>query len=252
MLEKSRLLVIFTLSLFLLSSTIHVRPASGQPNEPAGTESGNSIELDGYEAVVGVTLRTQALLVFDGGKKTAVMTGNFVPTPQIFLNTPFRPFKSEEMGRDKNTRSGYYLKYSYNRFSLDRQEDPDTGGIGPSSPVYNYGTEVKGYFLAVAPVVASEILREDGTLKFRIEFGLGLGYLDLEGDIVLGDWQGDPLAPRTQIDYSGLSYFLFAMGRHQWGSFMFGYQMGISATDSKPYSYSQSYVSLDFGYRIVF
>ena len=242
----------FPLSLFLALVMIRAHPALGQPVPPAGDEPGNATWYHGYEAVIGVASRAQALLVFDGrsDKKLAVMTGNFVPSPQIFLNTPFRPFKTEEVDGDKTTRTGYYWKYSYNRFSLDRQEDPDTGGIGPSSPVYDYGTKVKGDFFAVTPVIATEMVRPDGTVKFRLEFGLGLGYLGLKGDIVLGDWQGDPLAPGTKIDYSGPSYFLFTMGRHHWGSFMLGYQMGISATSStKPYSYSQSYISLDAGYR---
>jgi hypothetical protein len=243
----------FALSLFLSAAIFHARPASGQPVQPAEKESGNWIQYNGYEAVVGVTSRAQALLVFEGtgDKRLAVMTGNFVPSPQIFITTPFRPFKVEEVNRGKTTRSGYYWKYSYNKFSLDRQEDPVMGGIGPGSPVYNYGTKVEGDFFAVAPVIATEMLRPDGAVKFRGEGGLGLGYLNLKGDIVLGDWLGDPLAPRTQINYSGLSFFLFAMGRHHWGSFMFGYQMGISATSSRPYSYSQSYVSLDVGYRVV-
>ena len=246
-------LLALALSLMLSIAIIPVRPASGQPVQPAEEESGNSIQYHGYEVVIGVTSRAQALLVFEGGgdKKLAVMTGDFIPSPQIFINTPFRPFKIEDVGGEKTTRTGYYWRYSYNKFSLDRQEDPDTGGIGPSSPVYNYGTKVEGDFFAVAPVIATEMLRPDGTVKFRAEVGLGLGYLDLGGDIVLGDWQGDPLALRTQIDYSGLSFFLFTMGRHHWGSFMFGYQLGISATSSKPYSYSQSYVSLDIGYRVV-
>jgi hypothetical protein len=211
------------------------------------------VQYHGYEAVVGVASRTQALLVFEGtgDKKLAVMTGNFVPYPQIFINTPFRPFKVKDADVEKNTRSGYYWKYSYNRFSLDRQEDPDTGGIGSTSPVYNYGTKVEGNFFAVAPVIATDMLRPDGTVKLRLETGLGLGYLDLEGDIVLGDWQGDPLAPTTHINYSGPSFFLFTMGRYNWRSFMFGFQMGISATSSKPYSYSQSYISLDIGYRLM-
>jgi len=232
---------------------IQVRFTAGQSVQPAEKESGNSIQYHGYEAVVGVTSRAQALLVFEGtgDKKLAVMIGNFVPSPQIFITTPFRPFKVEEVSGERNTRSGYYWKYSYNKFSLDRQEDPVMGGIGSGSPVYNYGTKVEGDFFTVAPVIATEMLRPDGTVKFRAEGGLGLGYLDLAGDIVLGDWLGDPLAPRTQIDYSGLSFFFFAMGRHHWGSFMLGYQMGISVTSSRPYSYSQSYVSLDIGYRLV-
>ena len=254
MLKTIRSYKSFALSLFLVVALIHVHPASGQPVQPAGEEPGNAIQYHGYEAVIGVASRVQALLVFDGhgDEKLAVMTGNFVPSPQIFLTTPFRPFKTEEANSERTTRSGYYWKYSYNRFSLDRQEDPDTGGIGPASPVYDYGTKVKGDFFAVAPVFATEMLRPDGTVKFRLELGLGLGYLDLQGDIVLGDWQGDPLAPRTKIDYSGPSFFFFTMGRHHWGSFMLGYQMGISATSStKPYSYSQSYISLDMGYRVM-
>jgi len=246
-------LPVFALSLFLSAAIIPVRPASGQSVQPDEQESGNSIQYHGYEAVVGITSRAQTLLVFEGtgDKKLAVMTGNFVPYPQIFISTPFRPFKVEDVNDKRTTRSGYYWKYSYNRFSLDRQEDPYTGGIGSSSPVYNYDTKVEGDFFAVAPVIATEMLRPDGTVKLRFEGGLGIGYLDLEGDIVLGDWQGDPLAPRTQIDYSGPSFFIFTMGRYNWGSFMFGCQMGISATISRPYSYSQSFISLDIGYRLV-
>jgi len=244
-------------ALILLAAGIAMpgRPAAGQPAQLPVGDTGPSVAHRGYEVVAGVTSRAQALIVFDGGsdKKLAVMTGSFVPSPQIFLTTPLHPFGTGEPGEGKMTRSGYYWKYSYNRFSLDRQEDPDTGGIGPASPVYNYGTKVEGDFFAVAPVIATETLKDDGSVKFRLECGLGLGYLSLDGDIVLGDQQGDPLAPTTQIHYSGLSWFLFAMGRHYWGPFMLGYQLGISATGStRPYSYSQSYLSLDLGYRVMF
>ena len=247
-------LLVFAVSLGLAVAMVHARPARGQPVNPVEQGSHNSIRYRGYEAVVGVTSRTQALLVFEGtgDKKLAVMTGRFVPYPQIFITTPFRPFKTQDADSKKTTRSGYYWKYSYNRFSLDRQEDPDTGGIGSSSPVYDYGTKVKGDFYAVAPVIVTEMLRPDETVKLRLEAGLGVGYLDLEGDIVLGDWRGDSMAPITDIDYSGPSVFIFTMGRYHWGAFLFGCQMGISATSSKPYSYSQSYISLDIGYRLVF
>ena len=212
------------LTFSLSSGMIHAAPSSGQAVQPAEKGSENSIQYHGYEAVVGVTSRAQALLVFEGtgDKKLAVMTGDFVPSPQIFLTTPFRPFTKEKAIGGKTSRTGYY-----------------------------YGTKVEGDFFAVAPVIATEMLRPDGTVKFRLELGLGLGYLDLSGDIVLGDQQGDPMAPSTRIDYSGPSFFLFTMGRHHWGLFMLGYQMGISATTSKPYSYSQSYISLDIGYRVV-
>lgn len=197
--KKSSSILAFPLSLMLSTAIINVLPASGQPVQPVEKETENSIQYHGYEVVVGVTSRAQALLVFEGSgdKKLAVMPGDFNPSPQLFITTPFRPFKIEEIGGKKTTRTGYYWKYSYNKFSLDRQEDPDTGGIGPASPVYNYGTKVEGDFFAVAPVVATEMLRAYDTVKFRAEVGLGLGYLDLEGDIVLRDWRGDPLAPRT-------------------------------------------------------
>jgi hypothetical protein len=228
--------------------------AAEAPGQSAGEDANASLQYSGYEVVLGVTSRAQALIVFDGrgDDKIAIMTGNFVPSPQIFLASPFRPFREKDARGRKIGRTGYYWKISYNSFSLDRQEDPDTGGIGAASPVYNYGTNVEGHFLAVAPVVAYEVLKPDGMVTLRLECGLGLGYLDLEGDIVLGDWQGDPLAPKTEIDYRGPSFFVYVMGRHYWNSFMFGYQMGINATSSTPYSFSQSYVSLDIGYRIMF
>ncbi|MGD8352589.1 MAG: hypothetical protein PVJ01_00365 [Pseudomonadota bacterium] len=253
MVRMSGSLLVFALFLLFSDAMIHVRPAMGEPVQAAEKASGSSIKYHGYEAVIGVTSRAQTLLVFEGtgSNKLAVMTGKFVPYPQLFITTPFHSFKDEDSGSKKNTRSGYYWKYSYNRFSLDGQEDPDTGGIGSSSHVYNYGTKVEGNFFAVAPVIATEMLRPDETVKLRLELGLGLGYLDLDGDVVLGDWQGDPLAPVTQVDYSGLSFFVFTMGRYNWGRFMFGSQLGISATSSKPYSFSQSYVSLDIGYRMV-
>lgn len=242
----------FYILLFLVVSTIPVCPVSAQPVDPADQGPGNSFKYHGYEAVVGVTMRAQALIVYkgDSNDNRAVMTGEFVPSPQIFINTPFRPFSVEEFMGEKVGRTGYYWKVSYNRFSLDRQEDPDTGGIGPASPVYDYGTRVKGDFIAIAPVIAHEMLRSDGSVPFRIELGMGLGYLDLAGDIVIGDWKGDPLAPKTGIDHSGVSIFIFTMGRHQWGSFMFGYQMGISISGGEEYTYNQSYVSLDLGYKV--
>ena len=87
----------FALLLFLSAAIIHVRPASGESVPIEEKESGNSIQYHGYEAVIGVTSRAQALLVFEGtgSEKLAVMTGNFVPYPQLFITTPFHPFKFE-------------------------------------------------------------------------------------------------------------------------------------------------------------
>jgi hypothetical protein len=225
--------------------------ASGQAVE---TVSETTENYHGFEATLGVTSRAQALIVFEGrgDERLAVMTGNFVPSPQIYLTTPFHPLGKEVAKGEKTTHYGYYWKYSYNSFSLDRQEDPDTGGIGPASPVYNYGTSVKGDFLAIAPVFAVEMLRPDGSVPFRIELGLGAGYLSLEGDVVLGDQQGQPDSVKTDIKYNGPAFFLFAMGRYYWKAFMLGYQMGITVTSSDPFSFSQSYVSLDVGYRMLF
>lgn len=242
----------FSRKLFISIIMVCVSCVEALAGEASSPNPEGSPPYHGYETIVGVTSRAQTLLVFDGkgDRRLAVMTGDFIPSPQIFVNTPFHPFSIEEGRGGKVGRAGYYWKVSYNRFSLDRQEDPDTGGIGSTSPTYNYGTRVKGDFLAVAPVLVYERLRADGSVPFRVELGMGLGYLDLSGDIVLGDWKGDQEAPRTEVDYSDPSGFIFVMGRHQWGAFMFGYQMGISATISRPYSYSQSYVSLDFGYRV--
>jgi len=180
------------------------------------------------------------------------MTGNFVPSPQLYLTTPFHPFGQDVPGGQKGSRFGYFWTYSFNSFSLHRQEDPDTGGIGSASPVYDYGTRVRGDFVAIAPVIATQTVGPDGAVLFRLELGLGIGYLSLSGDAVLGDQAGVPDPVRSEVDYRGPALFLFTMGRHYWGSFMFGYQLGIVTTSSTPYSFSQSYLSLDAGYRIRF
>ncbi len=229
-------------------------PARAEAVPSAGLPAASPARPKGYEVTVGVTSRVQSLIVFDGrgDQRLAFMTGPFTPSPQIFLTTPFHPLGQEGEPGKENGRWGYYWKYSYNRFSLDRQEDPDTGGIGSTSPSYDYGTRVQGDFLAVAPVLAYEKRSRDEAPAFRMEFGLGGGYLSLDGDAVLGDFQGQPDAPRTAIDYDGPALFLFTMGRHYWGAFMFGYQLGIMTTSSTPYSFSQSYLSLDIGYRLLF
>ncbi|UCG38702.1 MAG: hypothetical protein JSV00_00230, partial [bacterium] len=205
------------------------------------------------EAAVGVTSRAQALIVFEGrtDKRLAVMTGDFVPSPTLFLRTPFR-LLGENAGAAGTTQTGYYWKISYNRFSLDRQEDPETGGIGPASPTYNYGTEVTGQFLAAAPVFAVQSLRPDGSVPWRGEVGIGAGYLSLDGDVALEDPAGGPAMIIQDLDYSGPAVFVFVAGQHNWKALLLGFQMGIMATSSRPYSFSQSFVSLDVGFRKLF
>jgi hypothetical protein len=244
-------LVIF---LILSTGTPSVPSAYGQPVQPAQNDTDASIQYRGYEAVFGVTSRQQTLFVSKGSGSDdtiAIMIGNFASFPQIFLNTPIHLISEEVVKGEKVSHTGYYWKYSYNSFSLDRQDDPDAGGLG-GSPDYNYGTRIEGDFFAVTPVFATEMLRPDGTVPFRIEVGLGAGYLNFAGDIVLGDQGGDPSAVKTDIDFSGPALFLFIMGRHQWGSFMFGYQMGTSFAHSPAYGFQHGYLSIDIGYSILF
>jgi len=246
----------FTASLLMILSAnlLPAKYAIGQPANPKDEGSKISMQHQGYEAVLGMTSRAQALMVFEGrgDKKLAVMTGNFEPSLQLYVTTPFHILGEEVADGVKVSHHGYYWKYSYNRFSLDRQEDPDTGGIGWGSSVYDYGTIVEGEFFALAPVYALEVLRPDGTVPFRIELGLGAGHFFISGDIVLGDQRGQPGAVKTDIEYSGPAFFMFIMGQHYWKSWLFGYQMGTMSTSSTPYSFSQGFVALDFGYHVLF
>jgi len=60
--KKSISILTFPLSHMLSTAIIPVLPASGQPVQPVEKETGNSIQYHGYEVVVGVTSRAQALL----------------------------------------------------------------------------------------------------------------------------------------------------------------------------------------------
>ena len=247
------LLIIFSVGL------IQARYAIGQPTISTDNNSETSIQYQGYEAVLGVTFRAQALRVSEGrsDKRLGLMIGNFEPSPYLHVTTPIHVLGEEIVNGVKVSHHGYYGKFMYNRFSLDRQDDAVNGGIGSGSG-HDYGTHVEGEFLAATSIAAIEMLRPDGTVPFRMELGLGVGYLSLSGDIFLGDiLPSDDIpnhlwAVRTDIDYSGPAFFIFCGGQHHWKSWLFGYELGAMVTSSTPYSFNNGYFTLDFGYRKLF
>ena len=86
----SRAQLVASLLIIFSASLLQTRYANGQPISPPDGDSETSIQYQGYEAVLGVTLRAQALRVSEGrsDKRLGLMVGNFEPSPYLHVITP--------------------------------------------------------------------------------------------------------------------------------------------------------------------
>jgi len=167
-------------------------PETGQPSgSPDGKNGGMNgiLSLAGYRGSIGVSFKQVTLDIMVGSDHLVVATiGNeFSPSLIFNLQSPVKFFGKSKVG--------YFLKYEYGGFNLNVQES-----FFSWEPQWqDMGTSVNGYFISATPVLTVETYRRSES-KIRWNLGVGLGYLSLDGDVIIY-LEDDPYQPvRHEVD----------------------------------------------------
>lgn len=158
-----------------------------------------TFSLLGYKGGVGVSFKQVTLDLMEGSDHLVVATiGNELsPIPVFNLQSPVKFF-----GR---SRVGYYIVYECGGFNLDLQES-----FFAWEPQWqDMGTSVRGFFISATPVLALETPERSNT-RIRLNFGIGLGYLSLSGDVIIyRDFEPDqPFRQKVDINEPALNCYL--------------------------------------------
>jgi hypothetical protein len=178
------------------------RPEPGQPPGSHDRKNGGMngiLSLAGYRGSIGVSFKQVTLDIMEGSDHLVVATiGNeFSPSLIFNLESPVKFFGK--------SRLGYFLKYEYGVFNLDVQES----SFSWEPQWQDMGTSVDGYFISATPVLTMEV-SDRSDIKTRINFGIGLGYLSLEGDVIiyLDDDPYQPVRYEVNIHEPALNCYL--------------------------------------------
>jgi hypothetical protein len=147
----------------------------------------------GAELILGIALRDSDISVqdADSGRELARVSDKQRVVPQFVLKTRDRHFGESSFG--------WFVDFGEGYVRGDRQRDVDLGTT--LSAVYWQLTPTVFYdFNRGAPVDASH---------FRAGFGLGLGYMDISGDVILTNEPGQPRRTYKEEKYTySLGIFL--------------------------------------------
>jgi hypothetical protein len=201
-------------------------------------------KVPGYQGGFGVSFRQIQLDIMEGSENLIVASirGNFTPSPFFNLLSPVRYFGGGK--QYARSRFGYYWKYSFSTFSMDEQES----FFGWESQWQDMGTSVRGQFFYVMPVLIWEPKQEyNKTMRWGL--GFGLGYLSMNGDVIIYQ-DFDFNQPFTHdISINELTTGWYISWEYGMGGMVFGVSVGSLTGSTNPYKYDLMDVSLDVGLR---
>ena len=205
---------------------------------PEGEDEEPAEKFPGYQGGFGISFRQIQLDVMEGSENLIVASirGNFTPSPYFNLMSPVRHFGESQFG--------YYWKYAFSLFSMDEQES----FFAWESEWQDLGTSVTGQFFYVMPVLIWEP-EQDNNNTMRWGLGFGLGYLSMNGDVIIYQ-DFDPGQPFTHdININELTTGWYISWEYGMGGMVFGVSVGSLTGSTSPYKYDLMDVSLDIGFR---
>ena len=154
---------------------------------------------------VGISLKQLSLDVFERGKTDpeGTLTEDYTISPELGLNSNII------YSSDNNW--GYKYVVNFGRFKMTTQE-VDLNDI-------NLGTSADGYFLYAMPVGVYNFHKGKDNSSILIGFGVGIGYLNASGDIILTE--SSPQI-KHQFSFSELTYSYGLFFEHEINSWSYG------------------------------
>lgn len=134
----------------------------------------------GYNLTVGLAVKTVYFTVSERGSniELGTLTNQAQITPSLLFATPFYYFTDPQ-----RSAFGWYLESGYSSFKADRQV------VGADLKEVDMGTSVEGEYLYITPVVfynwGDPYVTAEHGVAFKFGIGVGLGYLQARGNIVL-------------------------------------------------------------------
>ena len=206
---------------------------------PAMAENGDpkqAVKGEGYSLALGPTFDGYELSINSrsSGHDTVILSSDRTQWT-VLLRDGFRHL--HDLGRFE---IGYFLEYGFKTLHLRQTEEVwDYSGIPVTSVDPN--TEVKGWYASFSPILA---FREK---DFTFGLGAGLGYLDIEGEFMVGWWSQPPTIEPLRI--GELQITALVLAEYVKSNFLFGMRVGTFNLDGKGFDYSFDAFQFYAGYR---
>lgn len=218
--------------------------------ETAGYEKPATIEpsvthwFSGYSVVVGVAYKKPNFRVKD--KETRIlegrMTGTYQTEPVLYIDTPYHYFSDNP----ESDGFGWYVEYGFTTFTTHLQV------VGTAESRIDLGTSISGETYNLTPIMfynwGDPYIKNNQGQFFKAGLGIGLGYLQAKGDIILTETTNE----RLNIKFNELTMTLAILFEYRLNNFSIRlYAVGPS-TDIKQYDYSMNEESYEFRYVFQF
>ena len=136
-----------------------------------------------------------------------------------------------------DTNWGYLMEFGFGSFNIHTQS--------VDQEIVNFNTDVNGKYLYLTWILYyKHRLKSDAYFSYGL--GLGVGYLDAEGDVKLTEEIGEPIVDVNVSDISGSTGFYIEYQREKW--FMRLVSIGPRFTE-EPYEFGIAATRLIVGHR---
>jgi hypothetical protein len=178
---------------------------------------------------IGLNVKQLSLDVYEKGKTDpeGILTEDFTFTPEFGLESKITYLSESSWG--------YKYAFNFGWFEMTTQE-VDLEDI-------DLNTSTKGYYLYAMPVAVYDFHKGKENSSLLLGFGVGLGYLNASGDIILTE-----SSPQTKLDFdfSELTYSYGLFFEYEINSWSYSVNLYGPEVSDGDYEYSL----FDFGLTV--
>lgn len=179
---------------------------------------------NGFRMFVGTSTKQVTFTVQDKKtlRKQGALTEEMQTSPSIHFETPYYYFNN-----DPASKTGWYIELGYSSFAVSKQEIGDEN----SDVLVDMGTSVTGRYLYLTPVAFYNFgdlnIKQGCGLSlsttdacgqsFKFGIGIGIGYLQAKGDIILTETPGQE---RVSIDTNEIGSTIVVLMEYRLNNWM--------------------------------
>ena len=192
------------------------------------------IQPSSYRVTIGIKVNSIDFDVYNKNSTdpNGTLSEDFSYSPIFVLGSPYKYIQ--------DTNWGGMMEYSFSGFKLNQQLVNDK--------LVDLGTSVGGYYVFVTPTLFyafdEKQLAKHYKQKLIAGFGLGIGYLKADGDIIFTETTQELL----DIDISGTALAISMFIDYRFGSFVTRVSGGLTSHSKNNYDYDAFGFEWDFSY----
>lgn len=169
----------------------------------------------------------------DRSHTAGILTEDFLIVPELGVESIVNYFS--------DTSWGYKYAFNFSFFEMKTQEVEVETAEGKELKDVNLGTSAKGYYLYAMPVGVYDFLKNTPDSSLLVGIGVGLGYLNARGDIILTE-----ATPQTRhsFAFSELSFSVGLLLEFKANSWSFNINAYAPAVSDAGYDYQLNEVNI--------